>query len=124
MPCPMRFGPPPRTMTFFRSVGAASHSSSYVEYMYAVRVANSAPQVCGTRVCEVGGNRVGDHRVQIEAVDTRFQAAQSFLQRLLECAPDGHHLAHGFHLRGEPLIRLLRLLEREAQHFGNDVVDG
>ena len=45
MPCPMRFGPPPSTITFLRSVGSASHSSSYVEYMYAVRVANSAAQV-------------------------------------------------------------------------------
>ena len=46
MPWPMRFGPPPSTMIFFfgRSA-AASHSSSYVEYMYAVCVANSAAQV-------------------------------------------------------------------------------
>ena len=45
MPCPMRFGPPPSTMIFLRSVGSASHSSSYVEYMYAVSVENSAAQV-------------------------------------------------------------------------------
>ncbi len=45
MPCPIRFGPPPSTMILRRSVGCASSSSSYVEYMYAVRVANSAAQV-------------------------------------------------------------------------------
>ncbi len=45
MPWPIRFGPPPSTITFLRSVGRASHSSSYVEYMYAVRVSNSAAQV-------------------------------------------------------------------------------
>ncbi|CFO97271.1 Uncharacterised protein [Bordetella pertussis] len=45
MPWPMRFGPPPSTMIFLRSVGWDSHSSSYVEYMYAVLVANSAAQV-------------------------------------------------------------------------------
>ena len=45
MPWPMRFGPPPSTMIFFFEVGADSHSSSYVEYMYAVLLANSAAQV-------------------------------------------------------------------------------
>src|SRR6478736_5656903 len=45
MPCPIRFGPPPSTIILLRAVGLASHSSSYVEYIYAVSVENSAAQV-------------------------------------------------------------------------------
>src|ERR1700733_11085744 len=41
----MRFGPLPRITTLGRSTGAASSSSSYVEYKYGVNDSNSAAQV-------------------------------------------------------------------------------
>ena len=45
MPWPIRFGPLPRMMTLGRSPAGTSVSSSYVEYRYGVRAANSAAQV-------------------------------------------------------------------------------
>jgi hypothetical protein len=51
-------------------------------------------QVLGVRVVR------RDHLVQPVAV--RLQPAQGLLQGLLEGAADGHDLADGLHLRGEP----------------------
>src|SRR5580692_4484294 len=45
MPWPMRFGPLPRMITFGLVPAGTSLSSSYVEYRYGVRAANSAAQV-------------------------------------------------------------------------------
>jgi hypothetical protein len=59
----------------------------------------------------------------VEAVDAGFQPAQGLLQRLLEGAADGHHLAHRLHLGGQTVVGLRELLEGEARHLGNDVVD-
>ena len=61
--------------------------------------------------------------LQVEAVDADLEPAQRLLQRLLEVAPDGHHLAHALHLRGEAVVGLLEFLEREARHLGHHVVD-
>ena len=43
-----------------------------------------------------------DHVLKTGGAD--FQTTQRFLQRLLEGAADGHHLAHRFHLRGQARI--------------------
>ncbi len=48
-----------------------------------------------------------------QAIEPRFESAQRLLQRLLEGAADSHHLAHGFHLRGELGIGSRKLLEGE-----------
>jgi hypothetical protein len=45
-------------------------------------------------------------RPLVEAVDADLQAAQGFLQRLLKGAPDGHHFADRFHLRGQARVGL------------------
>ena len=58
-----------------------------------------------------------------QTVDAGFQAAQGLVQRLLEIAADGHDLADGLHLRGQPVIGLGEFLEREARHFRHDVID-
>jgi hypothetical protein len=50
-PLPMRFGPPPNTMTFFRSV--APPSSSYVEYML-LRVRNFGAGVDSSEPADTG----------------------------------------------------------------------
>jgi hypothetical protein len=42
----------------------------------------------------------------VEAVDADFQPAQGLLQRLLEGAADGHHLAHRLHLGGQAVVGL------------------
>ena len=60
----------------------------------------------------------------VQAVDADLQAPQRLLERLLESAADRHHLAHRLHLRRQPVVRLRELLEREARHLGDDVVDG
>ena len=59
----------------------------------------------------------------IHAVDADFQSAQGFLKRLLEGTTNRHHLTHRFHLRGEMTIRLRKLLEGEARHFGDDIIN-
>ena len=72
---------------------------------------------------EVLGIDIGRHDL-VEAIRTGFQTAQRFLQRLLESAADGHDLADRFHLRGQARLRVGELLEREARHLGDDIVDG
>ena len=61
--------------------------------------------------------------LEIEAVDAGLQAAQRLLQRFLEGAADRHHLADRLHLRGQPVVGLRELLEGEARHLGDDVID-
>jgi hypothetical protein len=40
----------------------------------------------------------------VHAVHAHFQAAQGLLEGFLEGAADGHHLAHGLHLRGQAVV--------------------
>ena len=60
----------------------------------------------------------------IKAFGAYFQAAQGFLQGLLEGPADGHDLTHGFHLGGQASIGLGELLESEPRDLGDHVVDG
>ena len=62
-------------------------------------------------------------RVLVQAVGANFEAAQRLLERLLEGAADRHDLAHRLHLRGQVVVGLRELLEREARNLGDDVVD-
>jgi hypothetical protein len=48
--------------------------------------------------------RVGQVEHLVEPVAVGLQPAQGLLQRLLEGAADGHDLADGLHLRGQPGI--------------------
>ena len=57
----------------------------------------------------------------VEAVVAGLQTAQGLLQGFLEGAADGHHLAHGLHLRREAVVGGRELLE--ARHLRDDVVD-
>ena len=66
------------------------------------------------------GRRRIDRR---EAVEAGLEPAQRLLQRLLEGAADGHHLAHRLHLRGQVRVGGRELLEGEARALGDDVVD-
>ncbi len=81
------------------------------------------PQALGARVGELVGDLLGVDRLEVEAVDADLEAAQRLLQRLLERAADRHHLADRLHLRREAVVGLAELLEREARHLGDDVVD-
>jgi len=81
------------------------------------------PEPLGARVGELVADLVRVDRLEVEAVDADLEPAQRLLQRLLERAPDRHHLADRLHLRGQPVVGLLELLEREARHLGDDVVD-
>jgi hypothetical protein len=65
----------------------------------------------------------GIETARIEPVGTGLQAAQRLLQRLLETAPDRHHLAHALHLRGQARIGFGKLLEGEARDLGHHVID-
>ena len=60
----------------------------------------------------------------VQAVHADFQAAQGFLERLLESTAHGHDFAHRLHLGGQARIGLREFLEREARHLGDHVVDG
>ena len=59
----------------------------------------------------------------VHAVDAHFQAAQGFLEGLLEGAAHGHDLAHRLHLRGQARVGLRELLEGKARDLGDHVVD-
>ncbi len=58
-----------------------------------------------------------------EAVETGLEPAQRLLQRLLEGAADGHHLAHRLHLGRQAVVGGRKLLEGEARDLGDHVVD-
>ena len=81
------------------------------------------PQSFGARISELIGDRVRIDGLQIEPIDTGLQSTQRLLQRFLERAADRHHLANRFHLRRQTIVGLLELFEREARHFGDDVID-
>src|SRR5262249_2093740 len=62
--------------------------------------------------------------VAAEAEAPRLQAAQRFLQGLLEGPADGHRLADRLHLRRQGRLDVGELLEGRAWHLGDDIVDG
>ena len=59
----------------------------------------------------------------VEAVNADFQTAQGLLERLLECASHGHHLAHRLHLGREVRVSGREFLEGETRNLGDHVVD-
>ena len=60
----------------------------------------------------------------VEAGEAGLQRAQRLLQALLEGAADRHRLADRFHRGGEHRFGAGKLLEGEARHLGDDVIDG
>src|SRR5947209_19262782 len=82
------------------------------------------PDALRPRLAELPFEGLAVARALVEAVDADLEAAQRLLERLLESAADRHYLAHRLHLRGEPVAGLRELLEREARHLGDHVVDG
>ena len=62
--------------------------------------------------------------LRIEAGLPDLKPAERFLQRLLECAADGHDLADRLHLGGQAVISIRELLEIEAGNLGDDIVEG
>ena len=53
-----------------------------------------------------------------------LERTQGLLEGLLEAAAYGHRLAYALHARGELLAGTLELLEGEARHLHDAVVDG
>ncbi|CAI8416399.1 MAG: Uncharacterised protein [Synechococcus sp. MIT S9220] len=52
-----------------------------------------------------------------------LQGSQSFLERLLETASDGHGFTHRFHGRGEHCRRAPKFFKGEAWNLGDDVIN-
>ena len=61
--------------------------------------------------------------ISFEAGQAGLHRAQRLLQRLLEGPADRHRLAHALHRGGEHRLGAGELLEGEARHLGDDVVD-
>ena len=59
-----------------------------------------------------------------KAVLAGFQTAQGFLDGFLEGRADGHHFAHGLHLRRQSIVGLREFLEGKTWHLGDHVVNG
>ena len=59
----------------------------------------------------------------VQAIDADFQAAQGFLERLLESAANRHHLADRLHLGGQTAVSCGKFFKRETWNFGDHVVD-
>jgi len=85
---------------------------------------SDVPDAVGTGVAQFRLDGLAVARALVHAVHAHFQPAQRLLERLLEGAADGHHLAHRFHLRGQAIVGLREFLKREARHLGDDVIDG
>ena len=62
--------------------------------------------------------------VGTEASAAVFKGAKRLAERFLEGAADGHDLADRLHAGRERVIGALELLEREARHLDDAVVDG
>ncbi len=60
----------------------------------------------------------------VEAGLAGLEATQGLVQGLLEVAADGHHFTDGLHLGGQTVVGAGELLEVEARHLGDHVVDG
>ena len=60
----------------------------------------------------------------IKAAGADFQSTQCLLNGLLERAPDGHHLADGFHLGCYPIVGFGEFLEGETRYLGDHIVNG
>ncbi len=60
----------------------------------------------------------------VEAGEAGLHRAQRLLHRLGEAAADRHRLADGFHRGGQQRLGARELLEGEARHLGDDIVDG
>ena len=59
----------------------------------------------------------------VQAGQARLHRAQRLLQRLLEGPADRHRLADALHRGGEQRLGARELLEGEARHLGDDIVD-
>ena len=59
----------------------------------------------------------------VHAVHAHFQAAQGFLERLLEGAAHGHHLAHRFHLGGQSAVSGREFFKRKTRNLGDHIVN-
>ena len=59
----------------------------------------------------------------VHAVHANFQAAQGFLERLLEGTAHRHHLPHRFHLGGQAAIGRGEFLKRKTWDLGDHVID-
>ena len=60
----------------------------------------------------------------VEAGLSGLQRTQCFLQGFREGTPDRHGFADRLHRSGQGRLRTLELLESEARHLDDDVVDG
>jgi hypothetical protein len=61
------------------------------------------PDALGAGLAQLLFEQLAVLRLLVHAVDAHFQAAQRLLERFLEGAADGHHLAH-LHLRGQAVV--------------------
>ena len=61
---------------------------------------------------------------RLETGRTNLESAQSFLQRLLKSAPDGHHFAHRFHLGGQSRICGGKFFKGKAWDLGDHIIEG
>ena len=59
----------------------------------------------------------------VHAVHTNLEAAQRFLERLLEGPAHCHHLAYGLHLGGQAGISGRKFLERKTRNLGHHIVN-
>ena len=67
--------------------------------------------------------RAGDLNL-IQPGQAILHRGKRFLQRFVEAAANRHHLAHGFHRRGQFGFRAREFLEGKARDLGHDIVDG
>ncbi len=81
------------------------------------------PDALRSGLAELALERLAIARALVEAVDADLEAAQRLLERLLEGAADGHHLAHRFHLRRQAVVGLGKFLKCEPGHLGDHVID-
>lgn len=82
------------------------------------------PDTLGTGLAQFDLQLLAVGGFLVQAVHADFQAAQGFLERLLEGPAHGHDFADRLHLRGQAGIGLREFLEGKARHLGDDVVDG
>ena len=101
-----------------KSIGHVVDAVSLGRYQFP---ADRRQRLVALRV-RTGGEWVGKHGVKTGGPS--FQPAQCFLYRLLKSTANGHHFTHGFHLSGQTVIGLGKLLKGKPGNLGDHVVDG
>ena len=82
------------------------------------------PDAVGSRFAQLFFEQFAILGFFVHAVHAHLQAAQGFLERLLEGTANGHDFAHTLHLRGHAAVGLRKFFERKTRNLDYYIIHG